>query len=186
MLVLTRKLGEQIVLPDSDVMVTVLGISGNRVRLGIAAPVEQRVQRREIWERSRGQEDPSDSSFGTDKPACPQPFAPRGGAATAVAPEPAADSAPQRQLADRIQQWTGGRIRGLRVEREGDQLVVYGLSDSYYAWQLAQAAVTEFRDVTAPDQPHPPVRLDLEVVWPPHPPVFSDDSLEWNADGQVR
>ncbi len=73
MLVLTRKLGEQIVLPDSDVMVTVLGISGNRVRLGIAAPVEQRVQRREIWERSREQEDPSDSSFGTDKPACPQP-----------------------------------------------------------------------------------------------------------------
>lgn len=54
MLVLTRKLGEQIVLPDAGVLVTVLGISENRVRLGVAAPAEQRVHRREIWERMRG------------------------------------------------------------------------------------------------------------------------------------
>ncbi len=73
MLVLSRKPGEQIVLPDSEIVVTVLGISGNRVRLGIIAPAEQRVQRRETWDRSQGQEDPSDSSFVTDVLACLQP-----------------------------------------------------------------------------------------------------------------
>ena len=51
MLVLSRKLGEKIVLPDSDVTITVLGISGKKVRLGIAAPPGVPVHRSEIWDR---------------------------------------------------------------------------------------------------------------------------------------
>ena len=40
MLVLSRKLGEQIVMPTLDLAVTVVAIEGNRVRLGISAPDE--------------------------------------------------------------------------------------------------------------------------------------------------
>ena len=47
MLILSRKLGEQIVIADNTV-VTVLEISGGKVRLGIEAPREVSVHRREI------------------------------------------------------------------------------------------------------------------------------------------
>jgi carbon storage regulator len=174
MLVLTRKLGEQIVLPDSGVLVTVLGISGNRVRLGVAAPANQRVHRREIWERSQRLEDSEDPPVPRDTPTGPRPPRRLGGAELATGP--AATLAHQRQLADRIEQWTGGRIRGLRVERDGDRLVVYGRSDSYYAWQLAQAAVAEFRDVMSSDRPIPLVTLDLQVVWPLRASTSGNDS----------
>ncbi len=47
MLVLTRKLGESIQLGD-DIIVTVLRIKGNSIRLGIDAPTQVRIIRREI------------------------------------------------------------------------------------------------------------------------------------------
>jgi carbon storage regulator len=53
MLVLSRKLGEQIVMPTCGVAVTVLAIEGNKVRLGISAPEEVAVYREEIWIRIR-------------------------------------------------------------------------------------------------------------------------------------
>lgn len=51
MLVLSRKVGERIVLPDSHVTVTVLEISGGTVRLGFSAPPEIAVHREEVWQR---------------------------------------------------------------------------------------------------------------------------------------
>ncbi|HPM85027.1 MAG TPA: carbon storage regulator [Candidatus Anammoximicrobium sp.] len=51
MLVLSRKSGEQIVLPQCEVTLTVLGVSGSRVRIGIAAPDGTAVHRREIWDK---------------------------------------------------------------------------------------------------------------------------------------
>lgn len=48
MLVLTRKPGEEIVLPGCNVSVTVLGIRGRAVRLGITAPADIKVLRREL------------------------------------------------------------------------------------------------------------------------------------------
>jgi carbon storage regulator len=51
MLVLSRKLGEQIVIPTLNLAVTVVSIEGNRVRLGISAPDEIAVYREEIWRR---------------------------------------------------------------------------------------------------------------------------------------
>jgi carbon storage regulator len=50
MLVLTRRVGEVIVI-DGGIRVTVVDISGDRVRLGITAPPEIRVDRLEIYER---------------------------------------------------------------------------------------------------------------------------------------
>jgi carbon storage regulator len=47
MLVLTRKVGESIII-DGDVTVTVIALDGNKVRLGILAPPEVRVDREEI------------------------------------------------------------------------------------------------------------------------------------------
>lgn len=50
MLVLTRNIGEAIMLGD-DVKVTVLGVRGNQVRIGVSAPKEVAVHREEIYQR---------------------------------------------------------------------------------------------------------------------------------------
>ncbi len=50
MLVLSRRLEETLIIGD-DVKITVLGISGNQVRLGIAAPRDVSVHREEVYMR---------------------------------------------------------------------------------------------------------------------------------------
>jgi carbon storage regulator len=50
MLILTRKPGETIRIND-DISITVLGVSGQQVRLGIEAPKEVAVHREEIYQR---------------------------------------------------------------------------------------------------------------------------------------
>ena len=50
MLILTRRIGETTMIGD-DVIVTVLGVSGNQVRLGIKAPKKVPVHRSEIYDR---------------------------------------------------------------------------------------------------------------------------------------
>ncbi|MBF4101875.1 carbon storage regulator CsrA [Mannheimia haemolytica] len=50
MLILTRKIGEVLLVGD-DVEITVLSIRGNQVKLGVNAPKEISVHRREIYER---------------------------------------------------------------------------------------------------------------------------------------
>ncbi|HTU17889.1 MAG TPA: carbon storage regulator [Gemmataceae bacterium] len=49
MLVLSRKVGERIVLPGSNVVLTVLSIGRGQIRLGISAPPEVAVYREELW-----------------------------------------------------------------------------------------------------------------------------------------
>jgi carbon storage regulator len=51
MLVLSRKIGERIVLPQFDIEVTVLGITGNKIRVGISAPDTIDVYRAEVWDQ---------------------------------------------------------------------------------------------------------------------------------------
>ena len=50
MLILTRKVGEALMVGE-DVTVTVMGVKGNQVRIGINAPKEVAVHREEIFER---------------------------------------------------------------------------------------------------------------------------------------
>ena len=50
MLILTRRVGETLMVGD-DVTVTVLGVKGNQVRIGVNAPEDVQVHREEIWRR---------------------------------------------------------------------------------------------------------------------------------------
>ncbi|HEY5719703.1 MAG TPA: carbon storage regulator CsrA [Gammaproteobacteria bacterium] len=62
MLILTRRVGETLMIGD-QVTVTVLGVKGNQVRLGVNAPKDVAVHREEIYERIKRERDddaPSD------------------------------------------------------------------------------------------------------------------------------
>ena len=61
MLILTRRVGETVVIGD-DVTVTVLGVKGNQVRLGVNAPREVAVHREEIFERIKREQSNGEDS----------------------------------------------------------------------------------------------------------------------------
>ena len=56
MLILTRRVGETLMIGD-DVAVTVLGVKGNQVRIGVKAPKDVTVHREEIYERIREEDE---------------------------------------------------------------------------------------------------------------------------------
>jgi carbon storage regulator len=61
MLILTRRVGESLMIGE-DVTVTVLGVKGNQVRIGVAAPKTVTVHREEIFERIKGESHTGDLS----------------------------------------------------------------------------------------------------------------------------
>ena len=66
MLILTRRVGETVMI-GNDVTVTVLGVKGNQVRIGVNAPKDVAVHREEIYERIKREEDQDPQSGPTAK-----------------------------------------------------------------------------------------------------------------------
>lgn len=56
MLILTRKSGEKLMVGD-DVEITVLGVKGNQVRVGVSAPKDVAVHREEVYIRIQNEKD---------------------------------------------------------------------------------------------------------------------------------
>ena len=71
MLILTRRVGETLMIGDS-VTVTILGVKGNQVRVGITAPKDVAVHREEIFQRIGREASRQGGEKSTDDPGIPK------------------------------------------------------------------------------------------------------------------
>jgi len=156
MLVLSRKPGEQIVLPELDITITVLRISGRSVRVGIAAPPEISILRQEIRDR------------GCERKMPPNKTETASSAMALVSLPPDLDA----MLAHSIARRTAGQIGSLHVETEEGRVIIHGRAQSYYARQLAQEAVMEALKASSSCRPED-VEYNIEMVTDRGPTEFS-------------
>ncbi len=66
MLILTRRIGETLIIGD-DVNITVLGVKGNQVRLGINAPKDVSVHREEIYLRIQQEKEGTETELAEEE-----------------------------------------------------------------------------------------------------------------------
>lgn len=177
MLVLTRKIGQQIVLPGCGVTIDVIDAGKNQVRLGIAAPMDVAVHRREIWDRMRHPNESPPVENGQWKRSAAEAQGPADIEAADVSP-----ATLDRRLAEWIVRRTGGRIGRLSVKSAGGRTVVSGSANSYYSRQLAQAAVNEIIDAYGSVFPRE-VEYDIDIV---DRSVARPRSISSSADGTER
>ncbi len=71
MLILTRRVGEKLMIGD-DISVTVLGVKGNQVRIGVHAPNDVGIHREEIYARVRKEKASAAPRSGAEVSADPQ------------------------------------------------------------------------------------------------------------------
>jgi len=141
MLVLTRKIGQQVVLPEQGITIDVMEVGKTRVRLGISAPADIPVHRGEVWDRAcdAGSARPNSDDSAPGRVAADEPQS-----RTASSPSFA-------DLGQCLTQWitkrTGSRMSELSVERLDGRIVIRGSARSYHVRELAQAAVTEVLSV---------------------------------------
>lgn len=67
MLILTRRIGETLMVGD-EVTVTVLGVKGNQVRIGVNAPKEIAVHREEIYQRIQREKEAQNEASSDEQP----------------------------------------------------------------------------------------------------------------------
>jgi carbon storage regulator len=178
MLVLSRKIGQQVVLPEQGITIDVVDVGKTRVRLGISAPSGTSIHRREVWHRIRGTGNgpPTGGDRPPDHPAASEPK-------NAVAA--ASSTADLDQcLAGWINRRTGGRISQLSVETHHDRIVIRGSTRSFYVRQLAQAAMQEAFDLS--DRfPRRLVEYDIDVDGEERTGVQGVESLRANSGQQI-
>lgn len=67
MLILTRRVGETLMIGD-DITVTVLGVKGGQVRIGVDAPKNVEVHREEIYQKIQKEKEAGEMSWRTENP----------------------------------------------------------------------------------------------------------------------
>ena len=96
MLILTRRPGERVAIGD-DILVTVMGVSGHTVRLGIAAPGGVPIYREEIWLAVREENRAAAEAQADALPPAPAAPAEQAEAAAAQTAGTPADAAPSEE-----------------------------------------------------------------------------------------
>lgn len=160
MLVLSRKVGEEIVLPNRGVTIGVVAVNGKRVRLGIAASLDVPVRRGEVLHRSSetGECAPDSGEADSEASRIADGNGSRHGSPTAIEFETDWQHEVSRAIASR----THGRVFSIKVEVIDECLIVHGRCRSYYAKQLAYAAALALMK-SSDSVPFTQIALDIDV-----------------------
>ena len=144
MLVFSRKIGQQVVLPEQGITIDVVDVGKTRVRLGISAPANIPVHRREVWDRAHGTQSGPPAAATARRSALRlmnrrTPRRPRSRSPISTIFWPAG-----LPVARAVASAT------CRVERLDGRIVIRGSARSHHVRQLAQAAVDEVLNVCDP------------------------------------